>query len=374
MASGRRARALTAHHIRVTSETSSSSSRGRPVSGSSRCAAATPWPAPPRATTGVPASAAPGTPAPQPAMRCTSRAAPARAARARSAPSSPSRAAARAAAGAPPASRRPARLAPARLRWTSGEPASSPGPGSASSRSATSRASSSRLIDSPIAPSTGTTSSSARSRPAGEHRSASSSAQRTWNSGRWHGVRISSLSCPPRRPRACPPDPPRRASRHPQVELRLPATRCALSIARRQGRSRRRAGSGRRDSGRAGRERLGGSLALAGASTVQSWPHRPVGILPQGRRTRCPGRGRGAGVRSCPGRCPPGHQARNLFGSTRPARCGLATSGSPRRRVRRLTRPGIVVGTPRYLAPERFDGDDGPAGDVYALGATLYEC
>jgi serine/threonine protein kinase/Tfp pilus assembly protein PilF len=38
-----------------------------------------------------------------------------------------------------------------------------------------------------------------------------------------------------------------------------------------------------------------------------------------------------------------------------------------------VTQPGFVVGTPRYLAPERFDGKDLPAGDVYALGATLYE-
>src|SRR5262245_5518322 len=38
-----------------------------------------------------------------------------------------------------------------------------------------------------------------------------------------------------------------------------------------------------------------------------------------------------------------------------------------------LTRSGFVVGTPRYVAPERFNGDDKPAGDVFALGATLYE-
>jgi hypothetical protein len=38
-----------------------------------------------------------------------------------------------------------------------------------------------------------------------------------------------------------------------------------------------------------------------------------------------------------------------------------------------LTRPGDVVGTLRYLAPERFDGRSDPRGDVYSLGATLYE-
>jgi RHS repeat-associated protein len=38
-----------------------------------------------------------------------------------------------------------------------------------------------------------------------------------------------------------------------------------------------------------------------------------------------------------------------------------------------LTRSGDVVGTLRYLAPERFAGRSDPRGDVYSLGATLYE-
>src|SRR5262249_7380767 len=32
-----------------------------------------------------------------------------------------------------------------------------------------------------------------------------------------------------------------------------------------------------------------------------------------------------------------------------------------------------LVGTLRYMAPERFDGHSGPGGDIYALGVTLYE-
>jgi len=38
-----------------------------------------------------------------------------------------------------------------------------------------------------------------------------------------------------------------------------------------------------------------------------------------------------------------------------------------------LTHPGDIVGTIRYMAPERFDGLSLPQSDVYALGLTLYE-
>jgi hypothetical protein len=38
-----------------------------------------------------------------------------------------------------------------------------------------------------------------------------------------------------------------------------------------------------------------------------------------------------------------------------------------------LTRTGDLIGTLRYMAPERFRGEAGACADLYALGLTLYE-
>src|SRR6202043_707574 len=38
-----------------------------------------------------------------------------------------------------------------------------------------------------------------------------------------------------------------------------------------------------------------------------------------------------------------------------------------------LTQAGDIVGTIRFMAPERFAGQSLPQSDVYALGVTLYE-
>jgi serine/threonine protein kinase len=41
----------------------------------------------------------------------------------------------------------------------------------------------------------------------------------------------------------------------------------------------------------------------------------------------------------------------------------------------RLTRSGVVIGTPLYMAPEHAGGlDVGPQADVWSLGVVLYEC
>ncbi len=38
-----------------------------------------------------------------------------------------------------------------------------------------------------------------------------------------------------------------------------------------------------------------------------------------------------------------------------------------------LTRDGVLVGTPKYMAPEQFDGHSSAASDVYALGIIMYQ-
>ena len=80
------------------------------------------------------------------------------------------------------------------------------------------------------------------------------------------------------------------------------------------------------------------------------------------------------------------HQARIVHRDLKPANVLLAGDGTPKITdfglAKRLesedhqTQSGDVMGTPSYMAPEQAMGrtkDVGPAADIYALGAILYE-
>jgi WD40 repeat protein len=80
------------------------------------------------------------------------------------------------------------------------------------------------------------------------------------------------------------------------------------------------------------------------------------------------------------------HEAKVLHRDLKPANVLLAADGTAKVTdfglakkldAQGVTLPGVVMGTPSYMAPEQARGaaqELGPAVDVYALGAILYEC
>ncbi len=75
----------------------------------------------------------------------------------------------------------------------------------------------------------------------------------------------------------------------------------------------------------------------------------------------------------------PGMEAREPSDFVKVLDFGIAKSaeideGTSSRRGKRLTRPGVAMGTPEYMAPEQAAGHPAdPRSDIYAVGSIMYE-
>jgi serine/threonine protein kinase len=91
--------------------------------------------------------------------------------------------------------------------------------------------------------------------------------------------------------------------------------------------------------------------------------------------------GQGKDNRSPPGQSSPGMEAqvREPSDFVKVLDFGIAKSadvdeGTSSRRGKRLTRPGVAMGTPEYMAPEQAAGHPAdPRSDIYAVGSIMYE-
>ena len=97
----------------------------------------------------------------------------------------------------------------------------------------------------------------------------------------------------------------------------------------------------------------------------------PARVLPQPGSDRPAGR-RGPGLRPCAGIVHRDIKPSNLLLDTEGV-VWIADFGLAKGEDEGLTQSGDILGTLRYMAPERFRGEGDARADVYALGLTLYE-
>jgi serine/threonine protein kinase len=89
--------------------------------------------------------------------------------------------------------------------------------------------------------------------------------------------------------------------------------------------------------------------------------------------------GQGKDNRSPPAQSSPGLEPREPSDFVKVLDFGIAKSaeieeGTSSRRGKRLTRPGVAMGTPEYMAPEQAAGHPAdPRSDIYAVGSIMYE-